>query len=161
LKAMLKFEPYTIVKKGGWLGYDFLLNDCEKIDFKYNIKTLKNYPQLIDLKSDKLGYPCYAVHHYYDCGVQNISLANYLSLVWQYNATTQNNFFFELKKKYKTDSLFKKNLKLDVFNSIQRYLRLVRLDITKLNLILINIIYYIMKVADCENKIIIYVFFLS
>ena len=141
-KVFFEFNPFTVIKGGGWLSYDFLLINnatVTQVDFKYNIKNIKNYPQIIDLKSSKLGFFCYAVYYYYYCEIKNISLENYLKYIWRYDAHTKSSFFFNLKNLYKTNSVFKKKWKFDTFNSIKTYIKIVDLDIIELNSILINI----------------------
>ena len=116
---MSEFVPYNITPGagGGRLPYDFEIttrNHVLRLDFKFNVQNIKSYPQIIDIKSDRLGDFCYATYYYNYSGIKekNISLKNYLKYIWQSNADTKDAFFSNLKRMYKTDLEFKKKQKL-------------------------------------------------
>ena len=82
-KIMSEFIPYHIIPGGGRLPYDFEIitkNHKVKLDLKFNVQNIKSYPQIIDIRSDKLGDFCYATYYYNYSGIKkkNISLENYL-----------------------------------------------------------------------------------
>ena len=87
-------------------------NYTVKLDFKFNVQNIKSYPQIIDIRSDQLGDFCYATYYYNYSGI---------------------------KKKYKTDLGFKKKNQALVRESIKSYIKVVNLDIIKINEIIIKI----------------------
>ena len=143
-KIMSEFIPYHIIPGGGRLPYDFEIitkNHKVKLDLKFNVQNIKSYPQVIDIRSDKLGDFCYATYYYNYSGIKKIyiSLENYLKHIWKSDGDTKDVFFFDLKKKYKTDSGFKKKNQALVRESIKSYIKVVNLDIIKINEIIIKI----------------------
>ena len=79
--TMSEFKINAVTEKGGRLGHDFKINGSIKIDFKFNTKSVTNYPQVIDLKSSKLGNLCYAKFYYNFSNIKAISQKDYLSLI--------------------------------------------------------------------------------
>lgn len=160
---MSQFKINAVKKKGGRLGHDLEINGSIQIDFKFNTKSVTSYPQLIDLKSSELGNLCYAKFYYNYSNIKAISQKDYLNLIWQYNAYKENSFFFNLKHVYKTNLSMKNKIKENSFNSIKLYIKVVILDIIKLNQIISNInkiylLYYkgdwIIDKSMLEHKII-------
>lgn len=141
---LIEFSPFLIIKKGGRCTYDFELYNLKdknmyKIDFKFNVKNVKNYPQIIDLPSYKLGNICFASYYYYYSKITKIGIKEYIKFIWNSSADKKNNFFFEFKKKYKTNVSFKTNIKAVSYNSIRDYIKIVQIDICILNKILFNV----------------------
>jgi hypothetical protein len=131
-----------VKKKGGRLGWDLELIKKAitiKIDFKYNVLSIKNYPQIIDVYSSKLGDLCYPTEHYCYLNFKDVSLETYLNFIWQHNAHEKNKFFSLLNKKYKNNFIFKKDFKKSTKDGIKIFIKKVRLDITALNLILSSV----------------------
>ena len=139
LKKMFPIDvQQNILKIGNRDSSDFRLLNIN-IDFKFNCRSVFSYPQIKDIPTTSLGNICYGSFFFKFSGITEIKLKDYLDFLWDFKANEKSLFFFNLKSKYQSDMVFKKNYKIMTHSSIKAYIRNVDICLIKLACVINNI----------------------